>query len=50
MSYTFTVVLLDGTEVSGLTYEESVEVMAESEKTDNSWARVFLDNTDFKPV
>jgi hypothetical protein len=43
---TFTVVFADETELSGLTYNEAEEAMAESEKTDNRWTRVLVDNSD----
>ena len=45
---TYTVVLKDETSYSGLSYEEAQEAMKESEETNNPWARVFIDQTDYK--
>ena len=42
----FSVQFEDGTIKSGLTFEESDQVMKESEGTDNRWTRVYVDRSN----
>ena len=42
----FTIQFEDGTTKSGLTFEESDQVMKESEATDNRWTRVYVDRSN----
>ena len=48
MTRTYTIVFKNGTEKSGLTYDEAEDAMRRAELTENDWVRVYVDQTDYK--
>ena len=44
----FTIVFADGTQKSGLTFDEADKVMEQSENTDNEWTRAYPEPTEYK--
>ena len=49
MTSTYTIIFEDGTELNGLTFEETDQAMEKSLETGNIWTRVFPEQTDYKP-
>ena len=44
MTSTYTIIFDDGTELNGLTFEETDQAMEKSLETGNRWTQVFPDN------
>ena len=44
------IVFEDGTELHGLTFDESKKAMEDSEESGNKWTRVYCEPRKYKPV
>ena len=44
----FTVVFKDGTEKTGLTFDEADQAMKEGEESGNDWTNVYPEHTEYK--
>jgi len=49
MTTTYTIIFEDGTELHGLTFEETDQEMEKSLETGNRWTRIFPEQADYKP-
>ena len=49
MTSTYTIIFEDGTELNGLTFEETDQAMEKTLETGNRWTRIFPEQTDYQP-